>query len=97
MSAGEAGRATANLVFRAFRAIWNFAAERDADLPQNPVKRLRRQWFAVHRREQLVKASEMPAFYQAVCALPNSSRACGGARPRPARGPTCRWRAQLAS
>jgi integrase len=71
--AGETGRATANLVFRAFRAIWNFAAERDADLPQNPVKRLRRQWFAVHRRERLVKASEMPVFYQAVCALPNST------------------------
>jgi integrase len=71
--AGETGAALANLVFRAFRAIWNFAAERDADLPQNPVKRLRRQWFAVHRRERLVKASEMPAFYQAVCALPNST------------------------
>jgi len=65
------GEASANATFRAFRAIWNFAAERDPDLPANPVRRLRRQWYAVARRERLVRSDELPSFYAAVDGLPS--------------------------
>jgi integrase len=65
------GRATANGVMRAFRAIYNFAAERDDDLPKNPVRRLRRVWFKVRRRERMVKFDELPTFFSAVGKLEN--------------------------
>jgi integrase len=65
------GEATANGAFRAFRALWNFAAERDSELPANPVRRLKRQWFPVERRERLVRTDELPAFYAAVDRLPS--------------------------
>lgn len=57
-------------VMRAFRLLWNYAADRTPGLPTNPV-RLARQWFDVPRRERLIKADELPAFYAAVKALPN--------------------------
>ena len=63
------GGATANGVFRVFRAVWNHAAERDPSLPANPCKRLRRSWFAQPRRERLVTADQLPAFYAALEAL----------------------------
>jgi integrase len=65
------GAATANMTFRAFRALWNFAAERDAELPPNPVRRLKRAWYPVPRRERLVRAEDLPRFRAAVDALPN--------------------------
>jgi hypothetical protein len=68
---GEKGGAVANLTFRCFRAVYNFAAERDSTLPQNPVRRLKRSWFASPRRDRLVRDHEMAAFHRAVCALPN--------------------------
>lgn len=64
------GHATANGTMRALRVLWNFASDRVPDLPVSPVA-LRRQWFPVHRRERLVRADELPAFYAAVRALPN--------------------------
>jgi integrase len=66
------GEATANGTMRCLRSIWNFVAEGDPSLPANPTRALRRQWFAVHRRERLVKADELPQFYAAVRALPNA-------------------------
>jgi integrase len=63
------GKATANGAMRALRVLWNYAAAR-TDLPANPVK-LVRQWFDVPRRERLIKADELPAFYAAVMSLPN--------------------------
>ena len=63
------GKATANGAMRALRVLWNYAAAR-TELPPNPVK-LARQWFDVPRRERLIKADELPAFYAAVMALPN--------------------------
>ena len=66
-----AGTTTANATMRALRAIWNFAADRTPDLPPNPVRRLRRQWYPEPRRERVVRTEELPKFYQAVCALPN--------------------------
>jgi integrase len=73
------GEVMANYVCRVLGALWVFAADReprDPDgrepaLPRNPVARLKRQWFRVPRRERLVRADDLPAFYKAVCALPN--------------------------
>ena len=55
---------------RTVSTLWNFAADRDADLPANPV-RLRRQWFAEPRRERTVTVAELPRFYAAVQGLSN--------------------------
>ena len=65
------GHATANGAMRALRVLWNFAAERDATMGPNPVRRRWRQWFPVPRRERSVKADDLHKFYRAVCALPN--------------------------
>jgi integrase len=65
------GHATANSVMRGLGAVWAFAAERDGDLPPCPVSRLRRSWFEVPRRERMVRADDLPAFYAAVRALPS--------------------------
>ena len=63
------GNSAANLSMRVLRILWNFAAERVPDLPPNPVRRLRRQWYPEPRRVRMVHAEQLPAFYQAVCAL----------------------------
>ena len=63
------GTFTANAAMRTLRILFNFAAERIPDL-KNPV-RLRRQWYPEPRRERVVRAAELPTFYQSVCALPN--------------------------
>ena len=65
------GGATANAVFRAFRALWNFAGDHDPTLGRNPVPRLRGQWYPVARRVRLVRSDQLPVFYGAVNALPN--------------------------
>ena len=65
------GHATANNVMRTLKALWNYAAERDPELPANPVRRLARVMFKVPRRTRLVKADDLPAFYAAVDELPN--------------------------
>jgi integrase len=67
----HSGNATANAAMVALRTVWNFALDRDASLPANPVRRLKRSWFPVHRREGHVRAEDLPKFYAAVCALPN--------------------------
>ena len=67
---GKIGHATANNTMKMFQAIYNFASER-VTLPQNPVRRLKRQWFPSPRREGLVKADDLPRFYQAVMELEN--------------------------
>jgi integrase len=66
-----AGHATANKVMRAFRAVYNFAADRDDALPPNPARRLKRQWYAVPRRERMVRFDQLPAFYAALDSLEN--------------------------
>jgi integrase len=64
------GYATANSAMRALRAIWNFMAERNADLPANPVT-LRKQWHPVEPRTRLLRADDLPKFYAALAMLPN--------------------------
>jgi integrase len=71
MTGRHSGQATANAVMRSLRLLWNYAADRDASLGPNPV-RLRKQWFDVPRREGLVKANDLPAFYAAVIGLSNT-------------------------
>lgn len=65
------GHASANDAMRVLRLLWNFAAERAAVLPPNPVGRLRRQWYPVHRRERFVHDEDLPRFYASVQALAN--------------------------
>jgi integrase len=66
-----AGDAIANAAMRVFGTLWAFAAEREPMPGRNPVGRLKRQWFRVHRRERMVRADELPAFYAALQALPS--------------------------
>jgi integrase len=65
------GKATANGVMRAFRAIYNFAAERNDDLPKNPSTRLKRVWFKVPRRERMIRFDDLPSFFAAIAELEN--------------------------
>lgn len=66
------GAASANAALRLIRSLWNFQAERDADLPRNPVDRLKRQWHRLDRRDRHVRAEELPVFFQAALALPSA-------------------------
>jgi integrase len=63
------GFATANATMRALRALWNFAAKRNAELGPNPAKL--EKWLPVPPREGLVKASDLPAFYKGIMGLEN--------------------------
>jgi integrase len=65
------GTTTANFAMKTLRILWNFAADRTPHMPPNPVRRLRRQWYAEPRRERIVKIDDMPVFFKAVDALPN--------------------------
>ena len=66
------GRTTANVSMRCFRALYTYATDTIPDMPPaNPVRRLRRAWFAEPRRTRMVPADQMPTFYQAVDALEN--------------------------
>ena len=67
----DVGHATANLTMRTLRAVYNYSIDRQPDLPPNPTRRLKRQWFKVPRRQRLVKADHLKDFYKAVAALPN--------------------------
>jgi integrase len=69
--ASEVGKFTANGVMRTFRILWNFYAERVPDLPANPVKILKKQWFKEPRRKRMVPFDKMPEFYRAVKMLDN--------------------------
>jgi integrase len=65
------GQTAANLSMRVLRALFAFAADRDAELGPNPVRRLKKAWYPERRRTRLVKADELPAFYEAVSELDN--------------------------
>jgi integrase len=65
------GTVTANRTMRTFRILWNYASERVPDMPPNPTRLLKRQWYPEKRRERLVRDEELPGFYAAVRALPH--------------------------
>jgi len=63
------GGPTANSVFRVFRAVYNFAEDRDDSLPRNPARRLKRQWFSVPPRTRYVTNAQLAEFWRAVSDL----------------------------
>jgi integrase len=65
------GQSSANMTMRTLRVIYNFVADRVADMPPNPVRRLKRQWYAEPRRTRLVRSEDLPRFYTAVKAMRN--------------------------
>jgi len=69
------GHAQANATMRFLRRVLYFAqAEYGRDvLPENPVRTLghKRQWFGELPRQHVIKAHELPAWFEAVLALKN--------------------------
>jgi integrase len=65
------GHATAKGVMRAFRALYNFAVDRNANMAANPV-RLRKQWHPVHARTRHLRTDELVQFYAAIMKLENA-------------------------
>jgi integrase len=63
------GAVSANAAMRCFRTLHNFAAERTPDLPPNPVRILRKQWFKERTGKNMVPEEKMADFHRAVCAL----------------------------
>ncbi len=81
---GEAhGGAQANQGMRVLRAVLNFAQDKYEDaegrslLPENPVMRLTRTkaWYRVERRQTVIKAHQLKAWYQGVMALEGGNAA----------------------
>jgi integrase len=78
---GERSEAQANLAMRFMRAIFNFAlgqyedSSGNAIIADNPIKRLSqtRAWYRVERRQTLIKAHDLPAWFKAVNELPMHS------------------------
>lgn len=75
------GEAWANLSMKVLRAVFNFAMGQYEDgqgrslIIDNPVKRLSqsRAWFRVDRRQTLIKAQDLQAWFSAVMALQNET------------------------
>jgi len=73
------GQAYSNLAMRFLRSLFNFAAGKYETaggkplIQENPVKVLSqtRAWYRVERRQTVIKAHELPAWYQAVNDLDN--------------------------
>lgn len=78
---GERSHAQANLTFRYFRAVVNFAIAQYEDsngdpiFRDNPVKRLSqtRAWYRIGRRQTLIKYYDLAAWYKAVMNLTNTA------------------------
>jgi integrase len=66
----QKGKAIANAVMRALRALYNDAIDTHPEITANPV-RLRRKWYKIVRRERHVSADELPRFVKAVKDLEN--------------------------
>jgi integrase len=67
----QTGAPRANATFVIFRALYNFADLRADNLPRNPTRILRRQWFKQPRRKRFVIGDKLLVFYAAVDALDN--------------------------
>jgi integrase len=66
--AEEIGPSTANLAMRVLRIVWNYAGDRST-LPECPVSRLKKRWYAEPRRTRHVGFEQLPQFYRAVNAI----------------------------
>lgn len=79
---GKASAAQADLCMRYLRAVLSYSTARYVDasgrpiIVDNPVARLSRTkaWFRVERRRTLLKAPQLPAWYEAVDTLPGNVR-----------------------
>jgi integrase len=72
----ENGETTANSVFRYFRSVYNFTAATFDDFPANPVTILTqaRAWNKQHRRQTVVPANLLPAWWKATIAEDATTR-----------------------
>lgn len=78
---GERSEAQANLAMRFMRALFNFAIGKYEDsegvpiIPDNPVKRISqtRSWYRVERRQTVIKAHDLTAWFNSVTNLTNIS------------------------
>lgn len=70
------GEVTANNAMRHLRSVYNFVAATHDDFPPNPVQILSqaRAWYRERRRQTLVTAVDLPAWWEAVMAEPEYSR-----------------------
>ncbi|MCK0097497.1 tyrosine-type recombinase/integrase [Yoonia sp. F2084L] len=70
------GETTANNVMRHLRSVYNFISATQDDYPPNPVQILTqaRAWFKERRRQTVVTAVDLPAWWKAVMAEPDYSR-----------------------
>ncbi len=70
------GETTANNVMRHFRSIYNFVAATQDNFPANPVQILTqaRVWYKERRRQTVITALDLPAWWEAVMAEPEYSR-----------------------
>jgi integrase len=71
--ASQPGAATANASMKTLRTLWNYAKDVEGvpDLPPNPVKLPRGQWYSVPEREDFISGDQLPAFYRSVCGIQN--------------------------
>jgi integrase len=65
------GHAAANATLLVLSTVWNFKANRDRSLPENPVHRLKGGWYKIDPRTRMVPSDDLPRFYAAVDALPS--------------------------
>ncbi|MGC3938754.1 tyrosine-type recombinase/integrase [Roseobacter sp. EG26] len=70
------GKITANDSFRHFRAVYNFIAATEENLPPNPVSILSqaRAWNKERRRQTVIEAKQLPAWWAAVMQEPEYAR-----------------------
>jgi len=70
------GETTANNAMRHLRSIYNFIAATQDEFPPNPVQILSqaRAWYKERRRQTVVTAMDLPAWWKAVMAEPEYSR-----------------------
>jgi integrase len=70
------GKIAANDSFRHFRSVYNFMSATEEDLPPNPVSILSqaRAWNKERRRQTIVEAKQLPAWWAAVMDEPEYSR-----------------------
>lgn len=65
------GEITANMAMRVFRLLWNHVAEANPDMPPNPVRLMKKKWYAEPRRKNFIRFENLPAFYRSVMSLSN--------------------------
>ena len=72
----SSGKVTANDSFRHFRSVYNFIAATEDDFAPNPVSILSqaRAWNKERRRQTIIEAKQLPAWWAAVMNEPEYSR-----------------------